>query len=324
MIDKKQKFCSALDALKQHTTVVADTGDIQAISQYSPQDATTNPTFLLEAAKMPEYDYIINEAVQYGKSQARFVLAAMDKLFVSFGIEILKTVPGRVSTQIDARLSFNVKGIVAQGKKFISLYEAAGVLRDRVLIKTASTWEGVLAARQLEAEGIHCKMSLLFSFAQAVICAEAGVTIISPFVGRIYDWYVKNTGQRKYALLEDPGVKHVTKIFNYYKQHGYKTEVMGASFRNTNQIKALAGCDPITIAPKLLEQLQSDDTDVPKQLSTENAALTNGPKLSLSEAEFRYKHNQDAMAVEELAEGIRKFAEDAVKLENMLKERMSA
>nr|XP_026693432.1 transaldolase-like [Ciona intestinalis] len=256
---------------------------ITSISQYSPQDATTNPTFLLEAAKMPEYDYIINEAVQYGNSQARFfssgVTAALDKLFVSFGIEILKTVPGRVSTQIDARLSFDVEGIVAQGKNFISLYEAAGVSRDRVLIKIASTWEGVLAARQLEAEGIHCKMSLLFSFAQAVACAEAGVAVISPFVGRIYDWYAKNTGQKKYALLEDPGVKHVTKIFNYYKQHGYKTEVMAASFRNTNQIKALAGCDLITIAPELLQQLQSDHTDVPKQLSTENAALTNGPKV---------------------------------------------
>ncbi|XP_002123871.2 transaldolase [Ciona intestinalis] len=328
MNDKRQKLCSALDALKKHTTVVADTGDIKAIAQYLPQDATTNPSLLLAAAKMPEYDSIINEAIQYGKSQASDVnaqvTAAMDKLFVSFGIEILKTVPGRVSTEVDARLSFDVEGSVAKGKKFISLYEAAGLSRDRVLIKLSSTWEGVLAAKQLEAEGIHCNMTLLFSFAQAVACAEAGVTLISPFVGRIYDWYVKSTGQKDYALLEDPGVKSVTKIYNHYKRHGYNTVVMGASFRNTNQIKALCGCDLLTISPKLLEQLQSDDTDVPKQLSTENAALTNGPKLSLSEAEFRYQHNQDAMAVEKLAEGIRKFAEDAVKLENMLKERMSA
>uniref|UniRef100_H2Z7E0 Transaldolase n=1 Tax=Ciona savignyi TaxID=51511 RepID=H2Z7E0_CIOSA len=321
MNDKRQKLGCALNELKQYTIVVADTGDIEAIGKYKPQDATTNPSLLLAAAKMPEYDHLINDALAYGKSQSSDldsqVTSAMDKLFVNFGVEILKTVPGRVSTEVDARLSFDVEGSVAKAKKFIALYEAAGS-KDRILIKLSTTWEGVLAAKQLEKEGIHCNMTLLFSFAQAVACAEAGVTLISPFVGRIFDWHVKNTGKKEYDLLEDPGVISVTKIYNHYKRHGYKTVVMGASFRNTNQIKALAGCDLLTISPKLLEQLQSDESGVVKQLSEENASLTNGPKITLNEADFRYQHNQDSMAVEKLAEGIRKFAEDAVKLENML------
>ena len=323
---KKAKMAAVLEELKLYTTVVADTGDIQAISKYLPQDATTNPSLLLAAAKMPEYQALIDEAIAYGKSQGtdlnEQVTAAMDKLFVIFGSEILKIVPGRVSTEVDARLSFDVNGAVEKAKKFISLYEKAGISKERILIKLSTTWEGVQAAKILEAEGIHCNMTLLFSFAQAVACAEAGVTLISPFVGRIFDWYVKNTGQKEYDLLEDPGVKSVTKIYNYYKRYGYKTVVMGASFRNTKQIKALAGCDLLTISPKLLEELQNDTSPLDRQLSVEKASSTDGPKITLNEAQFRYQHNEDAMAVEKLAEGIRKFAEDAVKLENMLKEKM--
>ena len=323
---KKAKMAAVLEELKLYTTVVADTGDINSISKYMPQDATTNPSLLLAAAKMPEYSPLIDEAIKYGKSQSSIldeqVTAAMDKAFVLFGSEILKVVPGRVSTEVDARLSFDIQGSVKKAKKFIELYEKAGISKERVLIKLSTTWEGVQAARILEAEGIHCNMTLLFSFAQAVACAEAGVTLISPFVGRIFDWYVKNTGQKEYALLEDPGVKSVTKIYNYYKRYGYKTVVMGASFRNTNQIKALAGCDLLTISPKLLEQLQNDQSPLDRQLSVEKASKTNESKISLNESQFRFLHNDDAMAVEKLAEGIRKFAEDAVKLENMLKERM--
>ena len=323
---KRTKMAAVLEELKLYTTVVADTGDIQAISKYLPQDATTNPSLLLAAAKMTEYNGLIDEAIAYGKKQSSVlneqVEAAMDKLFVNFGAEILKKVPGRVSTEVDARLSFDVNGAVTKARKFISLYEKAGISKERVLIKLSTTWEGVQAAKILEAEGIHCNMTLLFSFAQAVACAEAGVTLISPFVGRIYDWFVKNTGQKDYALLEDPGVKSVTKIYNYYKRYGYKTVVMGASFRNTNQIKALAGCDLLTISPKLLEDLKNDTTPLTRQLSVDKAAGSNEPKITLNEAQFRYMHNEDAMAVEKLAEGIRKFAEDAIKLENMLKEKM--
>ena len=323
---KRAKMAAVLEELKLYTTVVADTGDIQAIAKYLPQDATTNPSLLLAAAQMPEYKELIDEAIAYGKKQSsevdHQVTAAMDKLFVNFGAEILKKVPGRVSTEVDARLSFDVDGAVAKARKFIALYEKAGISKERILIKLSTTWEGVNAAKILEAEGIHCNMTLLFSFAQAVACAEAGVTLISPFVGRIYDWYVKNTGQKDYGLLEDPGVKSVTKIYNYYKRYGYKTVVMGASFRNTNQIKALAGCDLLTISPKLLEELKNDTSPLERQLSLDKASRTDGPKISLNEPQFRYMHNQDAMAVEKLAEGIRKFAEDAIKLENMLKDKM--
>ena len=319
-------MASVLEELKLYTTVVADTGDINAISKYLPQDATTNPSLLLAAAKIPEYDKLIQDAVDYGKSQSsnpdEQVEATMDKLFVNFGVEILKIVPGRVSTEVDARLSFDVDGSVKKAKKFIALYEKAGIPKERILIKLSTTWEGVQAAKILEAEGIHCNMTLLFSFAQAVACAEGGVTLISPFVGRIYDWYVKNTGKKDYALLEDPGVKSVTKIYNYYKRYGYKTVVMGASFRNTNQIKALAGCDLLTISPKLLGELQEDKSPLERQLSVEKAASNTEPKISLNESQFRFLHNEDPMAVEKLAEGIRKFSADAVKLEDMLKEKM--
>jgi len=235
----------------------------------------------------------------------------------------LKIVPGRVSTEVDARLSFDVEGSIKKAREFIRLYEAAGISKDRILIKLSTTWEGVQAAKVLEQDGIHCNMTLLFSFAQAVACAEAGVTLISPFVGRIFDWYVKNTGVKEYPLLEDPGVVSVTKIYNYYKKYDYKTVVMGASFRNTNQIKALTGCDLLTISPSLLESLKNDtETTYEQLLSVEKAKNWPGEKITLNEAAYRYMHNEDAMAVEKLAEGIRKFAVDAVKLEDMLKTKM--
>jgi len=325
--EKRQKMSNALDRLKEKTVVVADTGDIQAIDKYAPQDATTNPSLLLAAAKMPEYNELINDAVKYAKSKSdkldEQVEEAMDKLFVKFGCEILKKVPGRVSTEVDARLSFDVEGSLAKARKFIKLYEAEGISRDRILIKLGTTWEGVQAAKVLEKEGIHCNMTLLFSFAQAIACAEAEVTLISPFVGRIYDWFVKSTGNKNYTMLEDPGVKSVTRIYNYYKKYGYKTVVMGASFRNTDQIKGLMGCDLLTISPKLLEQLQKDEGEMKIQLSEETAKNSTDAKVSLNESAYRFAHNEDAMAVEKLAEGIRKFTVDAIKLENMLKERIS-
>jgi len=318
---------NALEQLKNFTTIVADTGNVNAIQQYKPMDATTNPSLILAAAKMPEYQNLIDDAISYGNNNGSSlderVSAASDKLFVNFGKEILKTVPGRVSTEVDARLSFDVEGSIKKAKEFIRLYEADGISRDRILIKLSTTWEGVQAAKVLESEGIHCNMTLLFSFAQAVACAEAGVTLISPFVGRIFDWYVKNTGVKEYPLLEDPGVQSVTKIYNYYKKFGYKTVVMGASFRNTNQIKALTGCDLLTISPSLLEKLQNDtETTYEQLLSTEKAMNWPGEKITLNESSYRYLHNEDAMAVEKLAEGIRKFAVDAVKLDDMLKSKM--
>lgn len=323
---KKRKMVSSLDQLKGLTVAVADTGDIHAISRYKPTDATTNPSLLLAAAQMPEYKELIDDAIDFGVKNGctadEKVGHAIDKLFVNFGSEILKSIPGRVSTEVDARLSFDVDASVAKARRFIELYEKAGISKERILIKLGTTWEGIQAAKILESEGIHCNMTLLFSFAQAVACAEAGVTLISPFVGRIYDWYVKSTGKSDYELLEDPGVKSVTKIYNHYKKFGYKTVVMGASFRNTKQIKALAGCDLLTISPKLLEQLQSDDDKIERHLSVENAQKQDLKKITLTEAEFRYQHNEDAMAVEKLAEGIRKFAADSIKLERMLKEKM--
>jgi len=318
---------NTLEQLKAFTTIVADTGNVNAIQEFKPQDATTNPSLILAAAKMPEYQHLIDDAIAYGNENggdldAR-VTAATDKLFVNFGKEILKIVPGRVSTEVDARLSFDVEGSIKKAREFIRLYEAAGISKDRILIKLSTTWEGVQAAKVLEQDGIHCNMTLLFSFAQAVACAEAGVTLISPFVGRIFDWYVKNTGVKEYPLLEDPGVVSVTKIYNYYKKYDYKTVVMGASFRNTNQIKALTGCDLLTISPSLLESLKKDtETTYEQLLSVEKAKNWPGEKITLNEAAYRYMHNDDAMAVEKLAEGIRKFAVDAVKLEDMLKAKM--
>jgi transaldolase len=318
-------MASTLEQLKAYTVVVADTGDFDLIAQYKPTDATTNPSLVLAASEKQQYQHLVKDAVKYGKSVSddlnEQVTAASDKLFVNFGIEILKLVPGRVSTEVDARLSFDYDGSIAKAKKFIELYESEGIGRDRILIKLGSTWEGIQAARELEQKhGIHCNLTLLFSFAQAVACAEAGVTLISPFVGRIYDWYKKNTGIDTYPPLEDPGVQSVTRIFNYYKKFGYKTVVMGASFRNTGQITALAGCDLLTISPALLGDLQKSTEPVSRVLSAEAAEQLDIEKISLDEKAFRWLHNEDAMASDKLTEGIRKFAADQVKLENRIKE----
>ncbi|XP_029199121.1 transaldolase-like [Acropora millepora] len=316
-------MAGALDQLKKYTTVVADSGDFKVIEQYKPTDATTNPSLLLAASKMPEYKHLLEKAVQHGKSTGSTleeqVTEAMDKLFVLFGLEILKIIPGRVSTEVDARLSFDVEGSIEKAKKFIKSYEEAGISKDRILIKLSSTWEGIEAAKVLEKEGIHCNMTLLFAFAQAVACAEAGVTLISPFVGRIFDWYVKNTDQKEFQPKDDPGVKSVTKIYNYYKKFDYKTVVMGASFRNSGQITELAGCDLLTISPSLLEKLQKSTETVSLKLSVDEAKKQDIEKISLDEKKFRWLLNEDAMATDKLAEGIRKFAADAVKLEEMIK-----
>lgn len=315
---------STLDQLKQFTTVVADTGNFEAIAQYKPTDATTNPSLILQASQMEQYQSLVKECVNSAKAEASDVdsqvALAIDKLFVKFGIEILKTIPGRVSTEVDARLSFDKDAQIAKAKSLIKMYEAEGIKKERVLIKLSSTWEGIQAARQLEAEdGITCNLTLLFAFAQAVACAEANVTLISPFVGRIFDWYVKNTGQKTFEPKEDPGVKSVTKIYNYYKKYGYNTIVMGASFRNVGQIKALAGCDNLTISPKLLDELNNSQDQLQQELTPAAAQNYDGEKVSLNETQFRWLLNEDAMATEKLAEGIRKFAEDAVKLENYLR-----
>ncbi|KAL9984181.1 hypothetical protein ACROYT_G006451 [Oculina patagonica] len=316
-------MASTLEQLKKFTTVVADSGDFEAISQYKPTDATTNPSLLLAASKMPQYKHLLEKAVQYGKSNGSTLeeqaTAAMDKLFVLFGLEILKIIPGRVSTEVDARLSFDVEGSLDRARKFIKLYEEEGISKERILIKLSTTWEGVQAAKVLEQEGVHCNMTLLFSFAQAVACAEAGVTLISPFVGRIFDWYVKNTDKKEFQPADDPGVKSVTAIYNYYKKFGYKTVVMGASFRNTGQITELAGCDLLTISPSLLDKLNKSTEAISQKLSVENAAKLDIEKVSLDEKKFRWLLNEDQMATEKLAEGIRKFAVDAVKLEDMIK-----
>jgi len=307
---------------------VADTGDFEAINQYKPTDATTNPSLILAASKLPQYNGLINEAIKYAKEKGKDldeqVTLAANKLFVNFGAEILKIVPGRVSTEVDARLSYDKERSIAKARELISLYEKIGIGKDRVLIKLGSTWEGIQAARVLEAEhGIHCNLTLLFSFAQAVACAEAKVTLISPFVGRIYDWYIKNTDQKSFLPLEDPGVVSVTKIYNYYKKYGYKTEVMGASFRNKDQITALTGCDCLTISPALLNQLMESNETLTQYLSPEKAKSSPDPKISLNEQEFRWMHNEDEMAVFKLSEGIRKFAADGIKLDQMIKERLS-
>jgi len=316
---------STLDQLKTFTTVVADTGNFEAIAQYKPTDATTNPSLILQASQMDQYKELVKECVKSAIAEASDedsqVALAIDKLFVKFGIEILKTIPGRVSTEVDARLSFDKDAQIEKARKLIKMYEAEGIKKERVLIKLSSTWEGIQAAKQLEAEdGITCNLTLLFAFAQAVACAEANVTLISPFVGRIFDWYVKNTDQKTFEPKEDPGVISVTKIYNYYKKYGYKTIVMGASFRNVGQIKALAGCDNLTISPKLLDELNKSDAKLQQELTPEAAQSYEGAKESLNEAQFRWMLNEDAMATEKLAEGIRKFAQDAVKLENHLKQ----
>ena len=309
-----------LDSLRELTVVVADTGDIDAIRQYKPEDATTNPSLILSAAALPQYAALIDEAIAYGKQQsqdkAQQLVDAEDKLAVNIGLEILKLVPGRVSTEVDARLSYDTEATVAKARKLIALYEAAGINKNRILIKIASTWQGIHAAEILEKEGINCNLTLLFSEAQARACAEAGVYLISPFVGRILDWYKANTDKKEYAPAEDPGVISVTKIYNYYKQYGYKTVVMGASFRNVGEIIELAGCDRLTIAPPLLKTLHETPNAVVRKLGFQGEVQAKPQPLT--EAEFYWQHNSDAMAVEKLAEGIRKFAVDQGKLEEML------
>jgi len=308
-----------LESLKKYTIVVADTGDIEAIARHRPQDATTNPSLLLHAAQMPGYRRLVDEAAELaqerGGNHDQMAEEFIDRLFVLFGCEILKVIPGRVSTEVAARLSFDTAGTIVKARKLISLYEKQGASRERILIKVASTWEGVRAAEQLEKEGIHCNLTLLFSFAQAVACAEAGVTLISPFVGRIYDWYKKQQGGKEIPPDQDPGAKSVTHIYNYYKKYGYKTQVMGASFRNVNQIIHLAGCDLLTISPELLEQLERTEGTLERKLDPATAKASKAERLHLDEKTFRWMHNEDAMATEKLAEGIRKFNSDALQLE---------
>jgi transaldolase len=308
-----------LESLKRYTTVVADTGDIEAIARHRPQDATTNPSLLYHAAQMPDYRHLVEEAVHVVSerlcSHEEMAEDFIDRLFVLFGCEILKVIPGRVSTEVAASLSFDTEGTIAKARKLISLYEAKGITRERILIKIASTWEGIRAAERLEREGIHCNLTLLFSFAQAVGCAEAGVTLISPFVGRIYDWYKKERGGAEIPAGQDPGVASVTQIYNYYKKFGYKTQVMGASFRNVNQILRLAGADLLTISPELLDQLEQTEGAVERELNPEHAKASMDGRLNLDEKTFRWMHNEDAMATEKLAEGIRKFNADAGRLQ---------
>ncbi|MNJ24110.1 Transaldolase [compost metagenome] len=302
---------SKLEQLKQFTTVVADTGDIDAISRLKPVDATTNPSLLLKAAAMPGYAELLKQSVEHSKGD---VGLACDAFAVAVGAGILKVIPGRISTEVDARLSFDQPALLAKARQLIALYEQAGIGRDRVLIKLASTWEGIRAAEVLEKEGIQTNLTLLFSFAQAQACADAGVFLISPFVGRIYDWYKKSTG-KEYVGAEDPGVQSVTRIYNYYKANGYNTVVMGASFRNIGQIEQLAGCDRLTISPELLQQLSDDQGELPRILKP---GKNGEARQVLSESQFRWASNEDAMATEKLAEGIRQFARDQEKLEALL------
>lgn len=304
-----------LDRLKQYTTIVADTGDFQAIEAYAPRDATTNPSLILKAVQKPEYQPLLAQAVRDngGKSTGEVV----DRLLIAFGRKILDIIPGRVSTETDARLSFDTEGTIKKGRALIALYEAAGIPRERVLIKIASTWEGALAAQVLEQESIRCNMTLLFSLVQAVACAEARAQLISPFVGRIYDWYKKSTGQ-EYGGADDPGVQSVRQIYNYYRKFGHYTEVMGASFRNTSQIIELAGCDLLTISPELLQKLADSDSPFERQLSPESAQTMAIERMEVDEKSFRFRLNDDAMATEKLAEGIRTFCADAIKLDKLV------
>ena len=309
---------SQLDQLKKITTVVADTGDFESMKAYHPQDATTNPSLILQAVGQAEYQHLMEKAVQDAKkSGVTSTEAILDRILILFGLEILKIVPGRVSTEVDARLSFDTPGTIAKARELIAAYEKAGQGRERILIKMASTWEGIKAAEVLEKEGIHCNLTLLFSFAQAVACAEAKVQLISPFVGRILDWHKKETG-KDYQGDEDPGVISVRSIYNYYKKFGYKTEVMGASFRNKGEILALAGCDLLTIAPKLLGELAESNDPVVAKLTKEEAAASDHKKITLNENDFRFMLNEDAMATEKTAHGIRAFSADIVKLEKLV------
>ena len=311
---------SHLDSLREFTTIVADTGDFESIREYTPQDATTNPGLILKAAQMAEYEPLVDKVLAEAREEAAggdVMAVALDKLAVFFGLEILKIVPGRVSTEVDARLSFDTQATLDKARAFIARYEKNGIDRERILIKVASTWEGIRGAEELEKEGIHCNLTLLFSFHQAVACAEVGVTLISPFVGRIMDWHKAKTGN-EFAPDDDPGVQSVTRIYNYYKKFDYPTEVMGASFRNTGEITELAGCDLLTISPNLLEELHETEGDLPRKLTEETAKQCSCEKISLNEKTFRWEMNEDACATEKLAEGIRRFAADTVKLEEYL------
>jgi len=307
-----------LEQLKSMTAVVADTGDIETIKQFAPQDATTNPSLIYKAVQMPQYQHLVSDAIAWGAAQSDGALkAAMLKLLVNFGREILQLIPGRVSTEVDARLSFNTTAPLTQARELVALYEAQGIGRERVLIKIAATWEGIKAAKQLEQEGICCNLTLMFAFIQAVACAKAKVTLISPFVGRIYDWYKKHNAC-DYTPAQDPGVLSVTKIYEYYRHFGYPTIVMGASFRNVGQIEQLAGCDYLTISPHLLSELQKNDSVLEQQLTEKAAKALQLDKVVVDENIFRWEMNQDAMATEKLAQGIRAFAADIEKLEIMI------
>ncbi|GDX84233.1 transaldolase [Methylococcaceae bacterium] len=321
---------SLLEQLKQYTVVVADTGDIGAIEKFTPRDATTNPTLITAAAQMPQYQGIVDDTLKAARetkgsdaSAADVVTLAFDRLAVSFGLQILKIIPGRVSTEVDARLSFDTEATIAKGRDLIAQYEAAGIDRKRVLIKVAATWEGIQAAATLEKEGIHCNLTLIFGLHQAIACAENGITLISPFVGRILDWYKKDTGTESYAPAEDPGVLSVTEIYNYYKKFGYKTEVMGASFRNVGEITELAGSDLLTIAPSLLDELQNTHGELPRKLNIEAAAASAAEKINVDKATFEKMHATDRMATDKLAEGIDGFAKALVVLETLLADRLA-
>ena len=308
-----------LEQLRQMTVVVADTGDIEAIREHRPVDATTNPSLLFKAAQMPQYQPLVHSAIEYGQAQGgseeQQRLLTLDRIAVNFGREILDIIPGRVSTEVDARLSFDAAATVARAERLIALYEEAGVARERVLIKIAATWEGIRAAEVLQKQGIHCNLTLMFSLAQAIGAAEAGATLISPFVGRIMDWYKKAEGVEGYAPADDPGVKSVSTIYQYFKKFGYATVVMGASFRNVGEIEQLAGCDLLTISPALMDELEADDGELPRRLSPEMASGADIERIELNEARFRWMMNADAMATEKLAEGIRGFTADTLKLE---------
>jgi transaldolase len=316
-----------LEQLKKMTTVVADTGDVDSIKKYKPTDATTNPSLVYAAAQLPQYQHLVDEAVEYGLGKSNDIdaqkAAILDRLAVVFGREILNMVPGRVSTEVDARLSFDTEGSVRKANELIDMYSGFGIDKERILIKLASTWEGIRAGEALEKQGIHCNLTLMFSFAQATACADAGVTLISPFVGRITDWYKKNEGVDSYAPEQDPGVKSVTTIYNYYKNQGYKTQVMGASFRNTDQITHLAGSDLLTIAPSLMAELEKSDEPLVLRLDAARAKAMKLDRVTNTENEVRWRHNEDAMAVEKLAEGIRNFAKDLRKLEDYVHERLA-
>lgn len=313
---------SKLEILRKLTTIVVDTGDIESIKKFHPTDATTNPSLIESAIQKPEYQGLIDDAMKYSQKRAKSPKERcpllLDKLFVNVGVEILKLIPGRVSTEVDARLSFDVEGSIKKAQHLIDLYEEMGIKRERILIKLAATWEGGLAAKELEKMGIHCNLTLMFSLPQAIHCAESKVTLISPFVGRILDWYKAHDKVEGYAPTEDPGVKSVTAIYNYYKKFGYQTQIMGASFRNKEEILELAGCDLLTIAPQLLEELSKAEGDVPRKLDAEKAKKMSIERIALDEKTFRLMLNEDAMATEKLSEGIRNFAKAAMKLEAKL------